>query len=70
MGLIRGFGLKEGAIAGSIGQDSQNLVAVGVSDADICAAVNSVADMQGGVVLVCGGKKVASNRASYIRHHD
>lgn len=60
VGLIRGFGLKEGAIAGSIGQDSQNLVAVGVSDADICAAVNSVADMQGGVVLVCGGKKVAS----------
>ena len=31
-----------------------------MSDADICAAVNSVADMQGGVVLVCGGKKVAS----------
>ena len=59
-GLIRGYGLNEGAIAGSIGQDSQNIVAVGTDDEDICAAVNAVAGMQGGVVLVSGGKVQAS----------
>lgn len=60
VGLIRGFGLKEGAIAGSIGQDSQNIVAVGTNDEDICEAVNTVTDIQGGVVLVSGGKVKAS----------
>lgn len=59
-GLIRGYGLQEGAIAGSIGQDSQNIVAVGTNDEDICAAVNAVAEMQGGVVLTSGGKKTAA----------
>ncbi len=56
LGIIRGFGLKEGAIAGSIGQDTQNMAAIGTNDSDICAAVNAVTDMQGGVVLVSGGE--------------
>lgn len=60
VGLVRGFGLKEGAIAGSIGQDSQNMVAVGVDDKDICDAVNAVTEMQGGVALVSDGKVKAS----------
>ena len=56
VGIIRGFGLKEGAIAGSIGQDSQNIVAVGTNDEDVCAAVNQITKMQGGVALVSGGE--------------
>lgn len=59
LGLIRGFGLKKGAIAGSIGQDSQNMVSVGVTDDDIALAVNEVTKMQGGVVLVADGKVMA-----------
>lgn len=60
IGFIRGFNLKRGAIAGSIGQDTQNMTAVGVCDSDICAAVNAVTEMQGGVALAVDGKVVAS----------
>ena len=56
LGFIRGYGMKKGAIAGSIGQDTQNITAVGVTDEDLCLAINEVAAMQGGVVLVADGK--------------
>ena len=59
LGFIRGYHMKKGAIAGSIGQDTQNITAVGVSDSDICLAVNEVARMQGGVVLAADGKILA-----------
>lgn len=59
VGFIRGYNLKKGAIAGSIGQDTQNMVALGVSDEDICTAVNAVTEMQGGVVLAADGEVIA-----------
>lgn len=54
--LVRGFGFKNGAIAGSIAQDSQNIVVVGTNDDDMAIAVNSVIKMQGSVVFVADGK--------------
>jgi len=54
---IRGFGLKRGAIATSIAHDAHNIVAVGVSDEDICKAVNRIAELQGGIVVVDGDVK-------------
>ena len=57
--LVTGFGLKKGALASSIAHDSHNIVAVGVDDADIYAAVMAVEDMQGGLVAVADGKIVA-----------
>ena len=42
IGFIKNFGLKEGAIASSVGHDSHNIIAVGVSDEDICRAVNLI----------------------------
>src|SRR5690606_23909621 len=36
--FIKNFGLKEGAIASSVGHDSHNIIAVGVSDEAICKA--------------------------------
>lgn len=60
LGLIRGYHMKKGAIAGSIGQDSQNIVGIGVSDEDICLAVNTIQKMQGGVVLVADGQVLAT----------
>ncbi len=54
--LVRGFGLKKGAIAGSIAQDSQNIVVIGTKDNDMAIAVNAVTKMQGGVVFVADGK--------------
>ncbi len=59
VGFIRGYGMQKGAIAGSIGQDTQNMVGIGVSDEDICLAVNEVTRMQGGVVLVADGEVLA-----------
>lgn len=59
VGFVRGYGMKRGAIAGSIGQDTQNMVSVGVSDEDICLAVNEVTRMQGGVALVADGEVLA-----------
>jgi adenine deaminase len=54
VGLIKNFGLKTGAIAGSIAHDSHNIIAVGVSDDDIVNAINKVIEMQGGIVAENG----------------
>ena len=39
-GFVKGFGLKRGAIASSVGHDSHNICVVGASDSDMAAAVN------------------------------
>ncbi len=51
-GLIRGFGLKRGAIATTIAHDSHNIIVVGVHDADIVKAVTTLNKMGGGIVVV------------------
>lgn len=48
---IKNVGLKKGAIASSVAHDSHNIVAVGVDDESICAAVNSIIECKGGVSL-------------------
>ena len=50
--FIKNFGLKEGAIASSVGHDSHNIIAVGVSDVQICKAVNLIIKNRGGVCAV------------------
>jgi|TARA_B110000238_G_scaffold200890_1_gene252997 adenine deaminase len=50
--FIKNFGLKEGAIASSVGHDSHNIIAVGVSDEAICRAVNLIIENRGGVCAV------------------
>jgi adenine deaminase len=55
LGFIRGFGLKRGAIASSVAHDSHNIVAVGATDADLCAAVNTLIEAKGGLAVVDGG---------------
>ncbi|MBR9758139.1 MAG: adenine deaminase [Algicola sp.] len=52
LAFIKGFGLKEGAIASSVAHDSHNIVAVGVSDEAICKAVNLIIESQGGICVV------------------
>jgi adenine deaminase len=58
--FIGGFGLSRGAIASSIAHDNHNIVVMGADPEDMAVAVNAVADMQGGVVLVDEGKVVAT----------
>jgi len=52
---VRSFGLQRGAIAGSVAHDSHNILAVGVSDEDLCSAVNAVIDMRGGLAVSDNG---------------
>ena len=58
MGLVKGFGLKKGAIASSVSHDSHNVVAVGVSDTDIIEAVKLVESCRGGMAVVCDDKRL------------
>jgi adenine deaminase len=55
-GLVKGFGLKKGAIASSISHDSHNIVVVGVNDEDIFKAVTQINKMGGGLSVVSDGK--------------
>ena len=52
--LVKNFGLQRGAIASSVAHDSHNIVAVGTTDAEICAAVNQIILNGGGIALVEG----------------
>lgn len=55
LGLLRGYGIKEGAVALSIAHDSHNIITVGVSDADMAFAVEQLIAQGGGIVLVKDG---------------
>ncbi|MCX6004242.1 MAG: adenine deaminase [Chloroflexi bacterium] len=60
IGIVKGFGLKSGAIASTIAHDSHNVVVVGTSDKDIYAAVKTIEDMHGGLAVVKDGKAIAT----------
>ena len=55
--FIKNFGLKEGAIASSVGHDSHNIIAIGVSDEEICKAVNLIIANSGGICAVHASKE-------------
>jgi adenine deaminase len=55
-GFVKGFGLKRGAIASSVGHDSHNITVVGVDDADMARAVNRVIEMGGGFAVSGDGR--------------
>ncbi|MBC7246163.1 MAG: adenine deaminase [Actinobacteria bacterium] len=59
VGFIRGFGLREGAMASTVAHDSHNLVVLGVEDGDILAAARRVVEMGGGQAAVRGGEVLA-----------
>ena len=60
VGLVKGLGLKRGAIATSFAHDSHNIVAAGVRDEDIYEAVQEGVRNQGGLAVVSEGKVVGS----------
>jgi adenine deaminase len=57
--FVKGFGMKRGAIASSVGHDSHNLCVVGTNTADIAAAVNRLREIEGGFAVADGGRVVA-----------
>lgn len=56
LGLVKGFGLKRGAIASSVSHDSHNLIVIGASDADMEAAANRLIEIEGGIAIALDGK--------------
>jgi len=59
LGILRGFQIKNGAIATTVGHDSHNLVVVGDNDADMFKAVTALEECGGGYVVVSNGEVVA-----------
>lgn len=59
VGLIRGIGLKRGAIATSSVWDCGDLMAVGADEAEMARAVNRIRELGGGMVVCAGGKIIA-----------
>jgi adenine deaminase len=59
LGFVRGFGLREGAIASTIAHDSHNIVAVGADEQSLARAVGLAVRMQGALVCVGGGRELA-----------
>ncbi|MDR2162682.1 MAG: amidohydrolase family protein [Clostridiales Family XIII bacterium] len=54
--FMGGFKLKEGAIASSVGHDNHNIIVLGTNHDDMAIAVNRVAELQGGQLVVKGGE--------------
>ncbi|MBK1793993.1 adenine deaminase [Devosia sp. WQ 349] len=57
--FVKGFGLKRGAIASSVGHDSHNITVVGATDADMALAVNRLIELGGGFVVANEGQITA-----------
>ncbi|MEK6697833.1 MAG: adenine deaminase C-terminal domain-containing protein [Nitrospirota bacterium] len=41
-GLVKGFGLRSGALVSTVAHDSHNLIVVGVDDEDILTAIREI----------------------------
>jgi adenine deaminase len=54
VGFVRGFGLRQGALASSVAHDSHNIVAVGCDDHALSEAVNAVIAARGGISAANG----------------
>ena len=58
-GLVRGLGLKRGALASTVAHDSHNIIAAGVSEEELLLAVKTVVRMRGGLAVVVGEQVAA-----------
>ncbi|KRL02439.1 adenine deaminase [Liquorilactobacillus capillatus] len=59
LGLVHGFGLRNGAVATTVAHDSHNIVAVGTDDASIYTAIQKVTACDGGIAVASNGKITA-----------
>lgn len=60
LGIVHGFGLKQGAVATTIAHDSHNAIVVGTNDEDMLCALKALQEMQGGLVVVKDGEVIGS----------
>ena len=57
--FVKGFGMKRGAIASSVGHDCHNICVVGANEQDMAVAVNRLIEIEGGFAVAEGGKVLA-----------
>lgn len=58
-GLLKDFGLRDGAVASSVGHDAHNIVLAGRNERDMRVALEAIRRMRGGVCVVRRGRVVA-----------
>ena len=58
-GFLQDFGLKNGAVASSVGHDSHNIIIAGTNEADMAIALEAIDAAKGGIVVVQDGKVTA-----------
>ncbi len=54
-GLLQGFGLREGAVASSVGHDAHNIIVAGRDETSMRLAVQTIQASAGGVVVIGEG---------------
>jgi adenine deaminase len=59
LGFVRGFALREGALASTVSHDAHNVIVVGMGDEDMALCVQRLAELGGGIVVVRGGTVLA-----------
>ena len=60
--FVRGFGLREGAFAESVGHDTHNIMVVGTNIRDMTLAVNRVIEIGGGLAVANRGRILSDMR--------
>lgn len=63
LALVKGFGLRRGAIASSVAHDSHHIIAVGATDEALTAAINEVIMRQGGLAVADNNRKILTSLA-------
>ncbi|HEY4300277.1 MAG TPA: adenine deaminase C-terminal domain-containing protein, partial [Candidatus Didemnitutus sp.] len=58
-GLLKDFGLADGAVGSSVGHDAHNIILAGTNEADLQLALKTIKAMRGGVCVVRAGKVLA-----------
>lgn len=59
LGIVKGFGLRKGAVATTVAHDSHNALVVGTNDEDMLLALSRIQEIQGGFVIVADGEILA-----------
>lgn len=60
LGFVQGLGLRQGALAGSVGHDAHNLIVAGCDDDSMMTAARAVARMGGGLAVAVGEQLLAT----------
>ena len=60
LGILKGLGIKEGAIGTTIAHDSHNLILAGTNDKDMLFAAKELEKMHGGIIVVKDENVLAS----------